>query len=446
MTRNLFALSHPSSTVERMFGNLQSIVSSIRDINVAGLDAESVQAGLAAVSGARGAMDAVEARLVARADELAALGDGAGGHDELVRSGTLSSRQARLVAGRAMVVDDVPALGDALGRGEIGSGHIDAAARAARGLDDSTRCELLADKEVLDAARRLPVEGFDRFVKKKAKALVDEQAELDHFERQRAQTRLAKWVKADGMHVLNLELDPEAGSRVFRAIDAEVETMAQRDGCAKNDHSAGFALAALVQRGIGAGPNPTPAEVIVIDVDTMRGARHDYSTSETSSGAALPVDAVRRAACEAVMVPTVLARATGAVLDAGRTTRVATRAQRRTLRAMYPTCAFPGCDRSFDWCQIHHIVPWEQGGPSDLANLLPLCSHHHHLVHEGGWRLSLDAARTLTIRGRGGDCYAAVPLPSVDLARALGSRRKRRSQASRDGPSRLEDAEGYERA
>jgi hypothetical protein len=164
----------------------------------------------------------------------------------------------------------------------------------------------------------------------------------------------------------------------------------------------------------------------------VRGARHDHSISETSSGVALPVDVVRRAGCEAVMASTVLDRATGAVLDAGRTTRVATRAQRRALRAMYPNCAFPGCDRSFDWCQIHHIVPWEQGGPSDLANLLPLCSHHHHLVHEGGWRLSLDAARTLTIRGRGGDCYAAVPLPSVDLARAL---RKRRREASPRRPA-----------
>ncbi len=31
---------------------------------------------------------------------------------------------------------------------------------------------------------------------------------------------------------------------------------------------------------------------------------------------------------------------------------------------------------------------------TDLDNLLPLCSRHHHLVHEGGWTLTLRADRT----------------------------------------------------
>ncbi|MFN8026801.1 MAG: HNH endonuclease signature motif containing protein [Acidimicrobiia bacterium] len=34
---------------------------------------------------------------------------------------------------------------------------------------------------------------------------------------------------------------------------------------------------------------------------------------------------------------------------------------------------------------MHHLVPWEEGGPTDLHNLVLLCRRQHHvMVHEGG--------------------------------------------------------------
>ena len=93
----------------------------------------------------------------------------------------------------------------------------------------------------------------------------------------------------------------------------------------------------------------------------------------------------------------------GAIIDAdselnlGRTTRLANRAQRRALRALYPTCAVPGCNVSFNHTKPHHIHWWRHGGPTNLANLLPLCSQHHHAAHEGGWRFTLGLDRSLTI-------------------------------------------------
>ena len=89
--------------------------------------------------------------------------------------------------------------------------------------------------------------------------------------------------------------------------------------------------------------------------------------------------------------------ADGEALAVGREQRVANRAQRRALRAMYRTCAHPHCDIAFDHCQIHHVIPWERFGLTDLENLLPLCSKHHHLVHEGRWRLTLQPDRTITL-------------------------------------------------
>ena len=73
---------------------------------------------------------------------------------------------------------------------------------------------------------------------------------------------------------------------------------------------------------------------------------------------------------------------------------------------MYRTCAFEGCEVPFHRCEIHHIVPWERGGPTDLDNLIPLCSRHHHVVHELGWKLRLEADRTLVIVQPDGTEYA----------------------------------------
>ena len=77
-------------------------------------------------------------------------------------------------------------------------------------------------------------------------------------------------------------------------------------------------------------------------------------------------------------------------LDVGKSKRLATVHQRRALAAVHPTCAFPNCTVKFAHCEPHHLTPWEHGGPTDLHNLVPLCSRHHHAVHEGGVTISLD--------------------------------------------------------
>ena len=65
---------------------------------------------------------------------------------------------------------------------------------------------------------------------------------------------------------------------------------------------------------------------------------------------------------------------------------------------MYATCAIPGCAIASRHCQPHHIHHWRNGGPTNLDNLLPLCTKHHHHVHEGGWTLDIDPTdRSLTI-------------------------------------------------
>ncbi len=103
-------------------------------------------------------------------------------------------------------------------------------------------------------------------------------------------------------------------------------------------------------------------------------------------------------------------------MNLGRSTRLASRAQRRALRAFYPTCAVPGCGVAFEFTKPHHVHYWENGGTTDLHNLIPVCGEHHHAVHDGGWRLSLQPDRTLTITYPDGGVQTTGPPPRIRAA------------------------------
>lgn len=69
------------------------------------------------------------------------------------------------------------------------------------------------------------------------------------------------------------------------------------------------------------------------------------------------------------------------VLDVGRKYRVATAAQTRAVIARDRTCRYPGCHRPPSDGQVHHGFEWENGGLTDLNNLVLLCWHHHQYLH-----------------------------------------------------------------
>ena len=73
----------------------------------------------------------------------------------------------------------------------------------------------------------------------------------------------------------------------------------------------------------------------------------------------------------------------GVPLDMGRRRRLPTPAQRLAVLARDRHCSIPGCDLPAEWCQVHHIVHWADGGNTDLGNLLLVCHGHHREVHEG---------------------------------------------------------------
>jgi len=72
--------------------------------------------------------------------------------------------------------------------------------------------------------------------------------------------------------------------------------------------------------------------------------------------------------------------------DIGRRSRKVPADLRRALRLRDRACRFPGCDQHRH-LHAHHVVHWAAGGPTNLDNLLMLCSYHHRFVHDHGWTL-----------------------------------------------------------
>jgi hypothetical protein len=84
----------------------------------------------------------------------------------------------------------------------------------------------------------------------------------------------------------------------------------------------------------------------------------------------------------------------GVVLNMGRSKRLATEPQRRAIGVRYPYCIGPVCNWEARFCEPDYLDDWLLGGSTDVEWMVPLCIHHHRLVHErvGGSRDSRTAA------------------------------------------------------
>ena len=96
---------------------------------------------------------------------------------------------------------------------------------------------------------------------------------------------------------------------------------------------------------------------------------------------------------------------------------------RRALRRRDGGCRFPGCGRRRR-TQAHHVEHWTRGGVTALSNLVDLCWHHHHVVHEGGWTVELRPGGDVVFRRPdGAPVEATPPMPTGDVAAVVAEQR-----------------------
>lgn len=365
-----------------------------------------LESGLAEIGAVRAYLDSVEAVVVSALKPAVSFPEATIAE---VSRGSLSS--ASKTVERADTLDRAPRLAGALADSAVTAAHIDAVTRAGKSLDADQRARLITKADGLVAvAVRATVDQFTRRLREERRRLLADDG-MDRLVQQRRETSMRTWVDDEGMWNVRGRFDPVSGVRLAAALESAIETLfAERvpehcpsDAVDKQAFLRAHAFARLVEGGGGRGRAGRPEFIVVIDADAgdgVGGPRVDWS---------IPVEVPSRVLAEmigfdlcAAPIPVVVRN--GVVLHApgklhlGRTTRLASRAQRRALRALYATCGVPGCTVHFVRCKLHHVVWWRHGGRTDLDNLLPLCSLHHHRVHDAGWDLSLDGQRRLTIR------------------------------------------------
>ena len=145
----------------------------------------------------------------------------------------------------------------------------------------------------------------------------------------------------------------------FRGIDGSDEDPEPRDSAESPEPSGGGHLV-----------------MIHVDESALRG----------KGGASdLPIRTVKRLLCDGPAVG-IVENGNGEPLSIGRKSRTVPTAIRRALDGRDRTCRFPGCSHT-KWLDAHHIRHWTDGGETSLENLVLLCTHHHRLLHEGGFQM-----------------------------------------------------------
>jgi hypothetical protein len=363
------------------------------------------------IAGFKAWCDSLQVRVTRRQRTLAAEGRAELPSDLLAREGRQSGRDARAADERERVCTAMPGFEDALASGSVAAGHVDALAGATRNLDQTVQAELAAFAGDLVAdAEKFGVDQFERNCRDLVRHLTAVHAAAsatDELERQRGASRIKRWTDREtGMRQTLISLDPVRDKAFWAAVTSNRAKLRQKPEYAKVPWDR-MEVEALVAA-IGGGGDGVPMIHVLIDETTLAtGQLHERTVCETDDGTPLPIETVRNLCCDADIVPIII-DGNAQALVVGRTQRVATPAQRAALRAMHRTCAGSNCTVAFEDCYIHHIVPWAEGGVTDLVNLLPLCSREHHLVHEGGWKIRMTADRVVTWTRPDGTVYATV--------------------------------------
>jgi hypothetical protein len=269
-----------------------------------------------------------------------------------------------------------------------------------------------SDAELVELALCSTAAQLEKIVRglRKASEVADEQ------ERSRRRS-VHWWWDDDGSLVLHARLSPEEGAVVVAALEAAQDAVraasdAPTTPAGTPQVTAADALVVLGETVLAVGPTAASGSdryQVVVHVDRSTLATAGPGRSALVDGPALRPETIRRMACDAALV-TMLDGDTGSTLDVGRRTRAIPPAIRRALRARDGGCRFPGCPQR-RFVDGHHIVHWSRGGRTSLDNLILLCRHHHHLVHEGGYGLTVLGPGRFRFTRPNGEVIPESPIP-----------------------------------
>lgn len=154
--------------------------------------------------------------------------------------------------------------------------------------------------------------------------------------------------------------------------------------------------------------DPTSTVVVLVGGDTL-GLDAD-GPCRLDGGPNLSPETARRLACDATTY-TIAVDADGHTRLVDKAAKTVSRRLRRELGIRDDgRCQFPGCDL-IGTLEAHHIIHREHDGPNTLENLITLCRFHHHVVHEGGYRIELLLGQVIVHRPHRDPLSHTAPTP-----------------------------------
>lgn len=388
------------------------IVQKIDSLVLQELTTESVRQALEGLAMVDAWIESQKLHLTRRLQELAASSPSVVPAHVIASASGVTRSEAKRGVARVDTLSLVPQLESALSTGAVSIAHVDAVTQAMSHLSPTDKQKVASQGNWINmVASHTTPDNFARAVRRAVQQVYADSG-LTQLEQQRRRTFLRHWVDRDsGMVCIRGEFDPESGLQIVGRLQNTVDRLF-REGSVNGEPRSPDQLRALSLCALVLDSSTNSADHIssayaradvsvVVDLKTLQTGIHRYSVIHTGTDIDIPIDTIRRIACEAKIIPIVLGT-DGVVLDVGRSNRLATRHQRRALESMHASCAVPQCTIPVAQCQPHHIAFWSLGGPTDMANLVPLCTEHHRCAHEGGWKLSLDpATRELSVREPG---------------------------------------------
>jgi len=286
-----------------------------------------------------------------------------------------------------------------------------------------------AAEQLIDEASGYTVEGL-RDQARTLRDLLDDEGAQERLRAAFDARSFRIWRGSDGLRHAAIVFDPEAGEWAESVVGAAMRPRrggprfvseherASADDLLNdprtNEQLAYDLFVDMLRAGVSAeakdvcgAREPGVRLIVVKDAVTGDEARRDsvgrlVAVGHTEDGRTTVDGAViERALCLGGAVDVVV-DSCGKPLDVGREERLFTPKQRLALAVRDGGCMWPGCDRPPSMCESHHIVPWSQGGRTDIDDGILLCRFHHLWLHFHGWAIERD----------GRDRFVLVPPPA----------------------------------
>ncbi len=369
-----------------LFGRAERLV---RQVRPGGRSLGELRAAAGAAKSLQGGLDAAMCDITAEIAALTTPGRAAGVISEQTgKSKRDASRLAKVAQGLAAMPNTKKKLSE-------GGFTIDHAAALVNTAQTAGAETVDNDEALLGLAESKPADVFAGDAKRAELKASRDRGEAE-LKRQRKARKASLGTDRDsGMGILHAELDPVSHGLLAQAVQTHADRLWRQDSRAGNTAARTGSqrmadalletitgLDALTHKPLpatsGGKGSGRPQLIITADIGLIDGRNPDDACEVLGTGPVPP--AILRRLSADTRVAGMIFGGDGRALWLGTSTRTPNAAQRLAIAVRDKGCV--RCGAPMHMADIHHIVEWENGGPTDIDNLQALCGpchrQHHH--------------------------------------------------------------------